>query len=88
MWRYVAGFLAIAAIVGFGWVFALPDKAQCVASGRTVDPTERHCDAADGSFQQLEEHALFHSRDVVLGVTVLLGIGFGIARLVRRRKPQ
>ena len=74
----------VVTIVGFGWVFSLPSKSECVASGRTVDPTERHCDSATG-YQQLEEHALFHSREVVLGGVILLGIGYAVYRFRRRR---
>ena len=82
--RYLVGVLVTAAVVGFGWVFSLPNKAECVASGRVVDPTERHCEAA-GGFQQLQEHATFHATHVVLGVLLLLAIGFGIRWFVRRR---
>ena len=82
--RYLAAFLTIAALAGFGWVFSLPDKAECVASGRVVDPTERHCESATG-YQQLEEHALFHSREVVLGGLVLVIGGYTVRRYFRRR---
>lgn len=82
--RWLAAFLVVAAIVGFGWVFSLPSKAECVASGRVVDPTERHCESADG-YVQLQEHALFHSREVVLGTAILVGIGYGIVAYRRRR---
>lgn len=82
--RWLVIILAVAAVAGFGWVFSLPSKAECVASGRVVDPTERHCESADG-FVQLEEHALFHSRDVVLGTAILLALGYGIVAVRRRR---
>jgi hypothetical protein len=81
--RVLTGVIMLAAVVGFGWVFSLPDKAECVASGRVVDPTERHCEDSNG-YQQLEEHALFHSRDVVLGVSVLLALGYAVQRFRRR----
>lgn len=81
--RYVAAFLILAAVLGFGWVFSLPSKSECTASGRVVDPTERHCESADG-YEQLQEHALFHSRDVVLGTVVLLAVGYGVHRWRRR----
>jgi hypothetical protein len=83
--RYVAAFLLVAAAVGFGWVFSLPSKSECTASGRIVDPTERHCESPDG-FQQLQEHALFHSRDVLLGTAILLAAGYGAHRFWRRRR--
>ena len=76
--------IILAAVVGFGWVFSLPNKAECVASGRVVDPTERHCQDSTG-YQQLQEHALFHSRDVVLGTGVLLAVGYAVYRIMRRR---
>ena len=79
--------VAILAAVGFGWVFSLPSKAECVASGRSVDPTERHCDSPSGGYQQLEEHALMHSSEVVLGAAVLFGVAYGVHRL-RRRRPS
>lgn len=81
--RVLAGVIAIAALVGFAWVFSLPNKAECVASGRVVDPTERHCLDSTG-FQQLEEHALFHSRDVILGAAVLIALGYGVHRFRHR----
>ena len=84
--RWLAALLAVAAIIGFGWVFSLPSKAECVASGRVVDSTERHCESADG-YVQLEEHALFHSRDAVLGTAILVAIGYGIV-LYRRRRSR
>ena len=85
--RYLAGFLTIATLAGFDWVFSLPDKAECVASGRVVDPTERHCESPTGH-QQLEEHALFHSREVVLGGLVLLTGAYALNRYFRRRSAH
>ena len=84
--RWLATFLVIAAVVGFGWVFRLPSKAECVASGRKVDPTERHCESATG-FVQLQEHALFHSREVVLGTAILVALGYAVV-VYRRRRSQ
>ena len=85
--RWFATFLAVAAVVGFGWVFSLPSKAECVASGRVVDPTERHCESPVG-YVQLEEHALFHSREVVLGTAILAALGCGFVVYRRRRSRQ
>jgi hypothetical protein len=85
--RALAAFIGLVAIVGFGWVFSLPSKAECTASGRIVDPTERHCLSPTG-YEQLQEHALFHSRDVVLGALLLLGIGFAGHRYWRRRRAH
>lgn len=85
--RWLATVLAFAAVIGFGWVFSLPSKAECVASGRVVDPTERHCESAAG-FEQLQEHALFHSREVVLGTVILVALGYGVVRYLRRRAAR
>jgi hypothetical protein len=82
--RVLAGVIILAAVIGFGWVFSLPDKVECVASGRVVDPTERHCESGTG-YQQLQEHALFHSRDVALGTGVLIALGYAVYRFRRRR---
>jgi hypothetical protein len=82
--RFVVAFLAVAALVGGAWVFSLPTKAECVASGRVVDPTERHCESSDG-YQQLQEHALFHSREAILAGVIVLGVSYGISRYRHRR---
>ena len=84
--RYVAIGIGVAALIGFGWVFSLPSKAECVASGRVVDPTERHCESPTG-YQQLREHALFHSRDVILGAALVLAGAYAVHRY-RRRSPK
>ena len=76
--------LAIAALAGVAWVLSLPTKAECVASGRVVDPTTRYCNAGDGS-QQLQEHAWFHSREVILGALFLWIIAFIYHRRLRGR---
>jgi hypothetical protein len=83
--RIVVAVIVLAAVLGFGWAFSLPSKAECVASGRVVDPTERHCEDSNG-YVQLEEHALFHSREVVLAAGILLAVAYGIHRLRRRRR--
>lgn len=82
--RIVIIILGVAAVVGLTWVFTLPDKAECVATGRVVDPTERHCQDATG-YVQLREHALFHTRDVALATGVLLAVGYAVYRVARRR---
>ena len=86
VWRWVLGVYAIAAIVGYGWIFSLPNVDQCAARGDVPDPTGRHCGAAadTSNWVQLEEHALMHSTEAVLGVAVLTGIGYGLYRLGRR----
>ncbi len=84
--RTIAVIVVLAAIAGFGWVFSLPSKAECIATGRIVDPTERHCEDATG-YEQLQEHALFHSGEVVMVAGLLLGVGYGVHRY-RRRPAQ
>lgn len=84
--RLVVLSVVVAAMLGFGWIFSLPSKSECTASGRIVDPTERHCESATG-FVQLEEHALFHSREVFLGAAILLATGYAVQRY-RRRRPR
>ena len=84
--RLVVMFVVVAAIVGFGWVFSLPSKSECIASGRSVDPTERHCESSAG-YEQLQEHALFHSREAALGAAILPATGYAVQRY-RRRRPS
>lgn len=76
--------VGLAVLVGFGWVFSLPSKSECTASGRRVDPTERHCESTSG-YVQLQEHALFHSRESVLGAVLLVATVYGVQRFRRRR---
>jgi hypothetical protein len=83
MFRYFNGLLAVAALAGIGWILSLPNKAECMRSGRVVDPTERHCESSVG-FEQLQEHALFHSREVVLAAG-LVWVG---AYLLHRRQVR
>ena len=82
--RVVVVIMALVAVVGFGWVFSLPDKEECVASGRVVDPTERHCVDTSG-YQQLQEHALFHSREAILAGGLVLAVAYGTIRYRRRK---
>lgn len=82
--RILLTILGVAAVVGFTWVFSLPDQEECVASGRVVDPTRRYCQEGTGS-ELLREHALFHARDVVVGTGVLLAVGYAVYRVARRR---
>lgn len=84
MAQLLAAVLSVAAIAAVVWIVSLPNKAECVASGRTVDPTERHCEAA-GGYQQLQEHATFHAIPVAIGVSLLLTGGYAVRLLVRRR---
>jgi hypothetical protein len=70
MFKYFNGVLALAAVLGVAWILSLPNKSECTASGRIVEPTERYCEAADGH-QLLEEHAWFHTREVAIGGTLL-----------------
>jgi hypothetical protein len=84
VFRYFNAVLGVAAVIGLWWVLSLPNKDECLASGRVVDPTERHCESPAG-FQQLEEHAWFHSREVMLGAALLWGGAFALHRRQRRK---
>ena len=85
--RLITAVLVVAAIVGFAWISTFPTKAECVATGRVVDPTERHCESGDG-FEQLQEHVWFHATPVLLGAGLLLAAGYGGRRYYRRRKAR
>jgi hypothetical protein len=87
MVRFFAALLSVATIAGLIWIVSLPSKAECVASGRTVDPTERHCETV-GGYQQLQEHAIFHATPIALGVAVVLAGGYVVRRVVRRRSAR
>lgn len=69
---------------GAGVLQLYPTQADCRASGRVVDPSERHCLEADG-YEQLREHVLFHiAHASILGGAALL-VGAVAWRVVRRR---
>ena len=85
--RLLGGFAAAAALVAVVWIARLPDMAACRASGRTVDPTERHCLSADG-YQQLQAHAIFHATHVIVVGTVVLAALVSVRHLVRRRHTR
>ena len=85
VFRYFNGLLAVSAVVGLVWVLAQPTKAECIASGRVVDPTERHCEAGV-TYQQLQEHAWFHTPQVVLGAGLLWAGAYLLHRRQARRR--
>ena len=64
--RFIAVVLSLVAIAAFTWISSFPTQAECVASGRVVDPTERHCQTVSG-YEQLQEHVWFHATPVLLG---------------------
>lgn len=75
----------IALVVAYLSVLQLfPNEEACVASGRTVDPTRRHCEGPEG-YVQLREHVLFHSREGFVLVAVIAGVVYFIDRRRRRR---
>lgn len=67
------------------WIISLPDMVECRASGRIVDPTERHC-LSGTTYQQLQEHAMFHAVHVVVISLVALTGAYVVYRLFRRWK--
>jgi hypothetical protein len=74
----------LAAMVALVWIVSLPSKSECVASGRVVDPTQRHCEFP-GGYQQLQEHAAFHATEVLFAVIALAAVGYLVRILWRRR---
>jgi hypothetical protein len=81
--------VAIAVLVlGFvGFLRLFPDKAACIASGRVVDATQRHCEMSAGDYVQLREHVILHSWEA-LAIAVIVGIvAFAVWRALRKR-PQ
>ena len=62
--------------------------AECAATGRVVDRTERHCQEPGGGYQQLQEHALFHAGEVLAGAALLAAVGYVVYRYLRRRSPD
>jgi hypothetical protein len=85
--RILVGLLAASTVGAAIWIISLPDKAECRASGRIVDPTERHCTSATG-YQQLQEHATFHAVQIALAALVVLAGAYIIYRIIRRRSRQ
>jgi len=83
--RIFIGALAVSAVGASMWIISLPDKAECRASGRIVDPTERHCTSSTG-YQQLQEHATFHAIQIVVPSLVVLAGAYIIYRIIRRRR--
>ena len=81
--KVLGAFMAIAGLVGCAWLLTLPTRNQCIASGRVVDPTERRCESATG-YVQLREHALYHSREVIVVAVMLLGGTYMVQRFRRR----
>ena len=82
--RILIGAVAVVSLGVLGWIISLPSMAECRASGRIVDPTERHCNSGAG-YQQLQEHATFHAVQVVVCLAVFLVGAYLIYRMLRRR---
>ena len=85
--RLLAGILSLVALAAFTWISTFPTKAECVASGRVVDPTERHCQTANG-YEQLQEHVWFHTTPVLLGAGILGAGGYLGRRYYLRRRAR
>lgn len=76
------------AVVAFGLCYFLflrqfPNETECAASGRVVDPTHRHCEAA-GGYVQLREHVILHSWEALFYIGMVGAVGL-IAWRIRRR---
>ena len=78
--------LLVLGYIGFLQLF--PNEADCVASGRIVDPTHRHCEAAAGSYVQLREHVMLHTWEALFYAAIVAGIGFAAWYLRRRFRRQ
>ena len=85
--RLVAATVALVTIAALIWSSTLPTKAECLRSGRLVDPTERHCEASDG-YEQLQEHVWFHTSEVLLGIGMLGAATYVGRRYHRRRRGK
>lgn len=72
-------------VIGAALLTMFPSQAACRDSGRTVDPTERHCVAADG-YVQLREHVLFHTVQVLTVAAPIAGLGWWVVRRQSRRR--
>lgn len=83
--RLLIGALAVAAIGSSIWIISLPNQTECRASGRIVDPIERHCDSSTG-YQQLQEHATFHAVQVAFLSLLILAVVYIIYRVIRRHR--
>jgi len=75
--------VAVLGVVFYSVLRLFPDERACVASGRTVDATKRHCEGPNG-YVQLREHVLFHTREPLILVVILVGT----VLFVRRRRRQ
>ena len=77
------GALVAAVVAVFSILHLFPNEAECVASGRRVDPTRRHCEGPNG-YVQLREHVMFHSREPIILIVVIGGAMY----FVRRRRQR
>ena len=77
------GALVAAVVAFFSILHLFPNEAECVASGRRVDPTRRHCEGPNG-YVQLREHVMFHSREPIILIVVIGAAMY----FVRRRRQQ
>jgi hypothetical protein len=80
---WLGGLVALAAAM-LSLFQHFPNEAECVASGRTIDPTRRHCEGPEG-YVTLREHAWFHVREPILFVVIVGGIVYFVRRRRRAR---
>jgi hypothetical protein len=81
-WHWI-GALVAAIVAFFSILHLFPSEAECVASGRSVDPTRRHCDGPNG-YVQLREHVMFHSREPIILIVIIGGAMYVVRRRRRR----
>jgi len=79
--------LAVVGVFLYSVLRLFPDEADCIASGRTVDPTKRHCEGPDG-YVQLREHVLFHSREPLILVVIVVGTLLFVRHRRRQKKDM
>jgi membrane protease YdiL (CAAX protease family) len=82
LWHWLGVAVALA-IAMFSVLHLFPNEAECVASGRSVDSTRRHCEGSDG-YVQLREHVMFHSKEPIIFIVIVGGIVY----FVRRRRKR
>jgi hypothetical protein len=74
--------IVVGGMAAVAWVLSLPTKDECLSSGRVVEPTERYCESSAGS-ELLQEHAWFHSREVILAALFLWIVAYLYHRRMR-----
>ena len=83
--KRVAAIILVILALGAAILSRFPYEERCRATGRTVDPTRRHCVDSTG-YVQLREHVLFHTADGLVVVAVAGALAWGSWALRRRTR--